>query len=147
MSDKLHVMAAQIIELMRAGKIDVEAGQNALSSIETQMKHEQMMKVRPVLTVHNDAKDAFEYGAGKYGEVAGQARGRTKPTPWDKLCMRMDWEQIGASHKRKMQLFSDGGYVFVMGVVNGEPFTLKDEEHIFPSDQVVTQLRLLYNGE
>jgi hypothetical protein len=133
-----------ILEGMRAGKIDVEAGNNALETLSDYSRHEDMVKNRSMVP-SNHAVDAFGYGG-----IAGQAESRAvrrKPTVWDKLCMRMDWELIGAAKKRKVELFEDSGYVIIMGVRNGEPFVIKDDENLFPSDQVVTQLRLLYDGE
>lgn len=79
--------------------------------------------------------------------ITGQTRspGRQKPSVWDKLCMRMGWEVHGITHRVKMQIFEDGDLVFVMGVHNGEPYVLKDTASLFPSDQIVTQLRMLHN--
>lgn len=77
---------------------------------------------------------------------AAQDGQRRRPSFWDRLNMRMDWDEREPSN-RKIALFEDSGFVFVVGVLNGEPFTLKDGADLFPSDQVVTQLRLLYNGD
>lgn len=84
-------------------------------------------------------------GAGVAGlgaiNVPQQAK---KPDWWAKLCSRMDWDLTGAANRHNLALFEDGDFIFAMGVMNGEPFTLKDEKHMWPSDQVVAQLRVLY---
>lgn len=123
--ESLRQMLVQISSGMKSGRIDVEAGKDTLERIQDQ------------LATHGGV-------ASTQGRSLG---GKRKTTPWDKLCVRMDWNLQGAATERKLALMEDAGYVFVMGVVNGEHFCIKDDGGMFPSDQVVTQLRMLYDGE
>jgi hypothetical protein len=138
-----------LVEAMRQGRLKPGDGNTAIQQLMQQAKAEAMMKAASPLHSVDDtgghAVDAFGYGLAA-AQAQPRGRGR-RNTPWAKLCMRMDWEELGAANTRKLAIMQDSGYVFAMGVVNGEPFCIKDDENLFPSDQVVTQLRMLYNGD
>lgn len=61
--------------------------------------------------------------------------------PLQMLFMRMRWSICPFPH---INAYVDNGkaYVFIVGM-NGEPQVLKDDYNLFPSDTLITQLRLL----
>lgn len=78
--------------------------------------------------------------------------GRTLPSAMSMLCMRMKWgpyndqrafgESTGVPFEHlSIHLGKEKAVVFI--VTAGEPVTLEDEIGIFPSDALITQLRVL----
>lgn len=87
-------------------------------------------------------------GAGVLGMVSvpqGAPRQRVREySPAEKLCTRMGWADIySASHSTYISVLEGTEKVFVFGVRDDLPFTLEDSKLMFPSDQLITQLRLL----
>ena len=87
--------------------------------------------------------------AGAQRMMPDQAQSRA-PRPrymiQQKLSMRMGWSDLSDAadkHSLKLHLVHDSGKVFIFGVKNGESFVLQDEADIFPSDQIVTQMRMV----
>lgn len=105
----------------------------------------------------NHMADAIAYGVAAVGGGGGgggasvmrQARGRRSPTLEEKLCMRMGWDDIrDIPPGIRLSIINSGTAIFltIITVANDEVVTLKDEPAMFPSDQIVTQLRMLANG-
>lgn len=69
----------------------------------------------------------------------GQKR---KPSLEDRLCYRMDWMDL-QSAPYHVHLYAQGGPVFIFVVKNNQHVVIVDDSNMFPSDQTVTQLRLL----
>lgn len=66
------------------------------------------------------------------------------PTLNDMIRSRMRWSNANGSFSY-LHAHSEKERVFIFGVINGEPVMLEDDAGLFPSDQLVTQLRLLEN--
>lgn len=138
--DQVFQDKAELLNNMhKLGAIDDGRMSHALQQLKAE--REQMMALQAAKEMESHTADAFKYGA-----ASGQGRRRAPPTPWDKLSTRMEWTTDVAPLPLKVTLTQDGGYVFCMAVINGEAVVLKDDEHMWPSDQTVTQLRMLANG-
>lgn len=141
MSDLLQRQITHIAENMKAGKIDIEAGMNAIEQVRAQIEHELVV-----------AKAAMPAGArrapfGDTVQTEGQQRGGWA-RPSAKLAMRMGWVETGMSHRYNIHFTEQGGFIFVQGVVNGEMYGIKCvDDNLFPNDELITQLRMLYDAK
>lgn len=78
----------------------------------------------------NDASDAIDpYSSSKLEEM-----------------MRMRLRSARSAFFKHWHAFKDGETVHVMVVNNGQSVLLKDDFSLFPSDQLITALRLLENS-
>lgn len=142
MSDLLQRQIAQIAELMKAGKIDIEAGMSAIETVKAQIEHELVVAKGGPLA----APRRVPFGDAVQAE--GQQRGTGRARPAAKLAMRMGWQEMGMSHRYNIHLTEQGGFIFVQGVVNGEMYGIKcADDNLFPNDELVTQLRMLYDAK
>ena len=127
-----------IMRGMRHGIIDHEAGANAIDRIHAQIRHEQMMKAIPAVQIPVGIRPPIQQTA-----EAQSSPSKTRPSA--KLAMRMDWVETGMSHRYKINVVEDSGFIFILGVRNGEAFTIKTpDDNLFPTDEVITQLRMIY---
>jgi hypothetical protein len=67
-----------------------------------------------------------------------------KRTLSEKLECRMDWDRNPFAHLSIHQLTEHTVVLFI--AVRGEAVVLEDDANLFPSDALVTKLRLLQNG-
>lgn len=143
MSGSLEDKMAMTMELMKVGKIDAEAGKNLIERLQIEQQH--LMQKQAEEKMRTDTEDAFRYGMAGSG-----LRGRRKtPTYEDKLCMRMGWHDVTDLPKNiRISMLATHNYIHltIVPVASEEAVVIKDDINLFPSDMVVTQLRMICNG-
>jgi hypothetical protein len=76
---------------------------------------------------------------GAYGDLSAM-----RPTLMQMLAMRLHAHQGEVLPFRGLHLYREEDTVFVFFVHNGKPVVLEDGWPLFPSDQLISQLRLLH---
>lgn len=127
-------------QLRQSGKIDHEAMQNLMERLHSEKQH--LMDMDAKNKRASDMEDAM-----RNAMPSGQTRAR-RPTPsWEeKLCMRMGWHDVKDVPKTiRLSILNSGPSIFmtVVSIANDEAVVIKDDPLMFPSDTVVTQLRMI----
>lgn len=112
------------------------------------------MAIKPGLlggAADSHMSDALVYGAALYNpNFDGQAQGRANRKVFSNnamqamICSRMGWSGIAAAPFREIncaRLTDAEAVVFL--IHNNEPLVIRDDLGLFPSDALVTQLRIL----
>lgn len=106
-------------------------------------------------------------GSGLYGSVppwqmlplGGPSHTHSIPTPpqlplspsnWEMLCMRMRWQPYsGTDSFHYITVHPAGEKMYVWLITKGEfePITLEDDLAMYPSDMLITKLRMIEKGE
>lgn len=84
-------------------------------------------------------------GGGGVSQAVAEQPGLVCYSPFERLKVRMGWAR-SANPPIKTQFIEDGDKVFLFGVKNGESFTIVEDDALFPSDTLVTQLRMVVNA-
>lgn len=90
-----------------------------------------------LLHMPSRAADAMAMTAGRYNNPP--------PPSWDEMLrVRMRWSRLGAKEFISVDVRLAGGKVFVWIITNDfKSVVIEDSKDMFPSDQCVTQIRLL----
>lgn len=94
---------------------------------------------RVIAMIHElQVQKALEQEAAQQPFTKARVRGR-KPTLEDKLAMRMDWDFL----PQNIDVMPGTSKIFVAVVKDDQGTMLEDGRDLFPSDQLITQLRMV----